>query len=115
MQDFKIGSLKTLMIEKCLHRVNVLCNGCEGSMQNKLNFWIINFFLVAVTSFLLNGGVFAGNRGEIALNKGNFGAIKLSGKNNTTLVKAKSLIVTPQDRKKTGQAVSTRTRQKENK
>jgi len=32
-------------------------------MKKKLNFWIINFFLTVVTSFLLNGGVFAGNTG----------------------------------------------------
>lgn len=62
-------------------------------MKNKLNLWIINFFLTVVTSFLLNGGLFAGHTEGSSLSKSGMGTIKLSGKNLTTHVKSESSIV----------------------
>jgi len=81
-------------------------------MKKKLNFWIINFFLTVVTSFLLNGGVFAGNTGGVSLSKGRMGTIKLSGKNPTIQMKGTSSIVRHPFRKHLGQGHWTGARQK---
>jgi hypothetical protein len=62
-------------------------------MKKKLNYWIIYFFLTAGTSFLFNGGIFAGHMGVSPLSKGGMGTIKLSGKPPTTSVKSESSII----------------------
>ncbi len=82
-------------------------------MKIKLNFWITNFFLTAVVSFLLSGGVFAGNTGGISLSKGSLGAIKLSGQNHTTFVRGKSPLARNQFRKQFEQGIRTPAHQKE--
>lgn len=81
-------------------------------MKKQLNFWSINFFLTVVTSFLLNGGVFAGNTGGLSLSKGRMGTIKLSGKNSAIHVKGTRLIVRHPFRKHLGQDNRNSTRQK---
>jgi hypothetical protein len=67
---------------KALIADGVLCcySGVLCLMKKKLNYWIIYIFLTVGTSFLFNGGVFAGHTGDISLSKGGLGGIKLSGK-----------------------------------
>ena len=72
-------------------------------MKSKLNFWITHLALTVVASFLFNGGVFAGDTGNISLSKGNMGAIKLSSQNHNTVdVKGKNLIMHHQARQHLG-------------
>jgi hypothetical protein len=113
LQAFKIGSFKAIRFEKRTNRDATSCNRDRGFLINKLNFWITNFFLTAVISFLLNGGVFAGNKGGISLSEGNLGAIKLSGKNHTTRVRGKSSVARNQFRKQFDQGIRIRAHQKE--
>jgi hypothetical protein len=77
-------------------------------MKKRINFWVINFFLAAMTSFLLNCGVFAGNTGGIPLKKGKMGAVKLSGKKHSSPVQGDSLVVRHQVRINLGQGIRTR-------
>ncbi len=93
-----------------IHGKNLNEGGTQGQysgglrfMKNKLNLWIINIFLTVVTSFLLNGGLFAGHTEGSSLSKGGMGTIKLSGKNLTTHVKSESSIVPRPFRKHFGQ------------
>ena len=77
-------------------------------MKKKQNYWIIHFFLPVVASFLFNGGVFAGNPGDISLSKGGMGAIKLLGKNSIAHFKDKSSITPHRFGKHLGQGPSDR-------
>lgn len=74
-------------------------------MKKKLDFWSINFFLTLVTSFLLNGGVFAGSTEVLSQSQGRLGTIKLSSKIPATHVKDKSSMVPHQYRKHLGRAI----------
>jgi len=81
-------------------------------MKKTLNYWIIYFFLTVGTSFLFNGGIFAGHTGDNSLSRGGMGTIKLSGKTSTTPIRSRNPIVQYQFRKHLGQVNWTSTQQK---
>lgn len=62
-------------------------------MKQKFNYWIIYFFLTVGSSFLLSDDNVDTHAGNISMNKGELGTIKLSGKMPSIHDSGKILII----------------------